>query len=595
MVVFDRDFDNPPRQHHPHTGHGAMPPTPPAEEKPYHAKRPHRKSRMGCRNCKTRKVKCDEKKPSCRNCTLRKESCNYPAQSPSSSGPAAISRCTTAEASSASSASASQSSLSLAAAASPAGSALPARRPISTPTGTFSALSTGALVIASPVTPSLSVSSASPLSHRAAVSPATSASTSLTHTQRSPPWAPLLPGSRRGSNDASSASDAGSELIVVNEPPFRFHGADDYDMKLLWFYTTDTYASFNIESGKIPFVDHILKTTIPKYAFQSRFLMDCILGLSALHMQSMNLPVPMSKAITYRARAFAGYRHAIEKADPNDFPALLVCSLLLTALSSELFREADMKPLYIIDWMVVWRGIGLIFDMIPVETLYSAVLEKLFSRPAFDLNLAALHIPGNLLFMVSTIKPGDEDYPYIDAYYDTLKFLGGIYAELEAGFSPILSLRIITWFTFVPKPFVELGRMHRPRALVILAHYLAFFKMVPNVWWIVGIGDRGIQDIIDALGPEWQTLLNVPRAAMGVCDRVELAKLIKGNHAWEPSTEKASDTPTMIMVNNVGVEVAYDKQRGWVPLFHNAAPENSSIGSSTPSPRYKGTLSPPQS
>ncbi|KAK4640271.1 hypothetical protein QC761_605550 [Podospora bellae-mahoneyi] len=47
-------------------------------EKPYHAKRPHRKSRTGCRNCKSRKVKCDEAKPSCRACTARNDRCVYP-------------------------------------------------------------------------------------------------------------------------------------------------------------------------------------------------------------------------------------------------------------------------------------------------------------------------------------------------------------------------------------------------------------------------------------------------------------------------------------------------------------------------------------
>lgn len=379
-------------------------------------------------------------------------------------------------------------------------------------------------------------------------------------------------GSRRQSHDASSSSDTDTtaELVIVDEPPFKFGGADEYDMRLLWFYTTETYASFSVETGKIPFIDRILKSTIPKFAFQSPFLMDCILGLSALHMQSLNLPVPQSKAISYRARAFAGYRQAIEKANPQDFPALLVCSLLLTALSSELFREADTKPLYIIDWMIVWRGIGLIFEIIPVDTLYHAGLEKLFSRPAFDLNQAALHIPNNLLFMVSSMKADDDDYVHNSTYYDTLKFLGGLYCELEAGFSPVLSLRIITWFTFIPKPFVELARKHRPRALLILAHYLAFLKLVPNIWWLAGIGNRGIQDIIDALDPEWQQFLNVPAAAMQLSDKVELAKLIKGNHAWEPSTEKASIVPPMAIVNNEGEEVTYDQQRGWVPLFHAA-------------------------
>lgn len=254
-------------------------------------------------------------------------------------------------------------------------------------------------------------------------------------------------------------------------------------MKLLWFYSTETYASFSIEAGRIPFIDKILKSHIITFAFQSPFLMDCILGLSALHMQSLHMTVPASKAITYRARAFSGYRRAIERADPKDFPALLACSLLLCMLSSEAFREPDMKPLYIIDWMVLWRGIGLIMDIIPIETLVSSGLEKLFSRPAFNLNQTALHIPNNLFFMITSIKEDDEDYPYIEAYYSTLKFLGGLYLELETGFSPVLSMRIITWFTFLPKPFIELGRKRRPRALVILAHYLSFLKMVEGVWW----------------------------------------------------------------------------------------------------------------
>lgn len=47
-------------------------------DKPYHAKRPHRKSRAGCINCKQRRVKCSEDKPRCRACTLRKEDCRYP-------------------------------------------------------------------------------------------------------------------------------------------------------------------------------------------------------------------------------------------------------------------------------------------------------------------------------------------------------------------------------------------------------------------------------------------------------------------------------------------------------------------------------------
>ncbi|KAF2011394.1 hypothetical protein BU24DRAFT_426470 [Aaosphaeria arxii CBS 175.79] len=37
----------------------------------------HRKSRLGCLNCKRRRIKCDEKKPQCSNCITRDINCDY--------------------------------------------------------------------------------------------------------------------------------------------------------------------------------------------------------------------------------------------------------------------------------------------------------------------------------------------------------------------------------------------------------------------------------------------------------------------------------------------------------------------------------------
>lgn len=237
-------------------------PPPPPEERPYHAKRPHRKSRLGCRNCKARKVKCDEAKPTCRNCSLRKDTCNYPAphgapsavQPSSSSGPAAA-----------------------------AAAASPGPDPVQ-PSSSTSAAST-----------TVRFAYGSPLSVRTAASPARP-------NQHYYSPGPPIDSSRRGSQGDASNSSGSTELIIVDEPPVKLAGTDEYDMKLLWFYSTETYASFSIEAGRIPFIDKILKSHIITFAFQSPFLMDCILGLSALHMQSLHMSVPLSKAITYRGK-----------------------------------------------------------------------------------------------------------------------------------------------------------------------------------------------------------------------------------------------------------------------------------------------------
>ncbi|EAW11062.1 Zn(II)2Cys6 transcription factor [Aspergillus clavatus NRRL 1] len=48
-----------------------------AQSPPYHARRPHKKSRSGCSTCKRRRVKCDETKPICRRCDKIGASCVY--------------------------------------------------------------------------------------------------------------------------------------------------------------------------------------------------------------------------------------------------------------------------------------------------------------------------------------------------------------------------------------------------------------------------------------------------------------------------------------------------------------------------------------
>lgn len=380
-----------------------------------------------------------------------------------------------------------------------------------------------------------------------------------------------------------SESDARSEInsaLVVSEPLFRPSPMEDMtDMRVLWFYTTNTFNSFSIEGGHSPVIDNVLKVKVVEHAFNSPFLMQCLLGLASLQMQSLNQEVPSAKAATYRARAFQGYRDAIEAARPTDFPALLACSLLMCALSSEMFRDPSSKPLYIVDWMTVWRGIGLIVEIITPLSMYNSGLAVLFFRPPIDLEKAARHIPNNLLFMVQSIKEGDADYADQQTYYATLKYLGSLYMELEKGFGPLLDLRIITFFTFIPKPFVPLAKEHRPRALIILAHYCAFTKLMVGPWWMRGIAVRQIREIREEVSQSWSHLLTVPQKVALLADPVEIAKEILDNNTWTAPEEDLHSGETrdprikeLRLINNEGVPTSIVDGR-WVLEAIEGAPD----------------------
>ncbi|RYP61227.1 hypothetical protein DL770_009832 [Monosporascus sp. CRB-9-2] len=320
--------------------------------------------------------------------------------------------------------------------------------------------------------------------------------------------------------------------VVFSEPLFRPAPiADADDMKMLWFWTAESFNSFSVKNCRSAIVDPVLKVKVVEHAFRSPFLMDALMALSALQMETMNRGVSPQRAAMYRTRAFAGYRSAIEAAMPMDLPALLACSLLMTALSSHVFRDPDRRRLYVVDWMQVWAGINLIFDLMSARAVRESGLSVLFYRPPVDLERAATYIPNNLLFMVTSIKPGDDDYQWQQVYYDALRHLGSLYMELDHGFGPVLDLRVVTFLTFL-KHFIPLGREHRPRALIILAHYLCFTKVTPNIWWVRGIADPEIDLICQMVGSEWGHLLRIPKKVRNAEDRVEIARIITDNRNW---------------------------------------------------------------
>ncbi|KAL2147898.1 hypothetical protein VTI28DRAFT_3376 [Corynascus sepedonium] len=414
-----------------------------AVEKPYHPKRPHRKSRAGCRNCKTRKVKCDEGRPACRMCTLRHETCVYMAP------PKRASR----------------------------------------------------------------VHSSSPAPSRDG-EPASSASRAL------------------GQQRCAGA--------VITQPQFRPGGYDDTDMRLLWFYTTATYSSFSTGSLKERNVDVILKVNVVQHAFANRFLMDTILGFSAMHINHLglkNMGVPRSLELQYRARAFETYRKAVEAADPATYPALLITSLFLCGLSTHVFRGEEARPFAILDWMTLWKGIGTIIGLIgfPDEQLYRTSFGALIFRPSIDMDASARCIPSQLLFMIASVKDGDPDFPLVKSYYGALQLLGSLYLELRNGFTPLLFLRVVTFFTFLSHPLLRAAREMRPRALVIVAHYLPFTRFKANhSWWVEDIAKYEIPNICNFLGPEWKTLLQLPMASLQAEDNMALARLLLGDPSWHP-------------------------------------------------------------
>ncbi|KAM4066948.1 fungal specific transcription factor [Hirsutella rhossiliensis] len=359
---------------------------------------------------------------------------------------------------------------------------------------------------------------------------------------------------------------------VVIDPPFLPSGSDVADMKLLWFFTNYTCSSFSVEGGAVRPVENVLRNDVVRMSLQAPFLRHTLLALAGLHQQTLHVDFDLCRALQHRANAFHDFRMAFEspRADMSDmFPAMLINSLLLTALTSQSFREWDSQDLYIINWMIIWRGIRIILDRIDKPTLANSGLQALFYRPLVDLKQAVVEIPANLLRMLHEIEVGEDDYPDAKIYFKTLKYLGSLYHHLRhRGFGAIMRLRIITWFTFLPGRFIDLARDKRPRALVIVAHYAAFLKLMGEVWWLKRVGDRALYDLCRFIDPKFFNLLQMPRAAQAMTDELSVARVILNDaewvsrvpagHHWDEQQE--SETRRLTWVNNEGREATLKEE-----------------------------------
>jgi hypothetical protein len=101
------------------------------------------------------------------------------------------------------------------------------------------------------------------------------------------------------------------------------------------------------------------------------------------------------------------------------------------------------------------------------------------------------------------------------AYRDTLTLLGSVYNAIQAGEPEYrICMRVVAFGAMAPKAFVGLLAQKRPRALVTLAHYMAFVKYIDSYWWFKGRAEKEILGIQNSLPHEWQWALRWPLAVL---------------------------------------------------------------------------------
>lgn len=274
-----------------------------------------------------------------------------------------------------------------------------------------------------------------------------------------------------------------------------------------------------------------LQLTIPGLAFENEYLMNGILGIASLHMQSL-VPNPdqvRRQTDIYRAKAISGFRQALTRIVPfsREYEAALVTSILIVVLCSIDYDPGE-GQLIVVNWFILYRGLSTVITMVTFPSVRSLSVGPIFRREISELKVVPV-VPTVLMDMVRSIPIDDPDFDMLEDYCKILDAIGMLYASLQQdGLGDGLFIRVVAWPSFSSHGFSQCASEYRPRALVILSYYLMFVKLGKELWWMKGVADRDIEGIKNIVGPKWQPFMLVPLQAMAMTGRNEIAKLMLG-------------------------------------------------------------------
>ena len=275
---------------------------------------------------------------------------------------------------------------------------------------------------------------------------------------------------------------------------------------------------------------NVLRFVLPELAFDNEFLLNAMLGIASLHRQRL-LPDPgntQKQTDLYRFKALNSFRQAVTSVGPDspNYEAALVMAVLIVVLCSQNYSSNENGELVIVRWIVLYRGLYHIIMLRTFPGISTTSVFPLFRRQLTELKTNPV-VPTILLNMLATIHPLDPDYPEVPYFCSILDSLGMLYASLhEDGVGVNLGVRVVTWPSHGSDPFAKCAKENRPRALVILAYYLIFIKLVKRLWWVEGVADREIKIIADIVGPKYSSYMKVPLRAVEMTDSEEIASLL---------------------------------------------------------------------
>ncbi|KAI3536075.1 fungal Zn binuclear cluster domain-containing protein [Colletotrichum filicis] len=344
----------------------------------------------------------------------------------------------------------------------------------------------------------------------------------------------------------SRVTREGEEPMLCDLRPLYTNREMDH-LRLLHHYSNFTVESFAATFQLEDRACRSLRLDIPQLAFQNHFLLDAIFSVALLHLSSTDESTKdgLPQLALYRDQAFRRLRIELMRSSqvsmverPNDrFRAVVATSILLAVTALAADRFSGDNGIWLTNYLALSIGPRTILPRrrttlsVPSSAGRGRGDKRTSDKDSDFSHICPVTIVPDLELVQMGIDESDEDWGHIDDLRRAVKGIKWLFGALFCSecdvFSrisdnerqPCIAYKVRIWpFAFVTSGFVDMARKKRPRALVVMAYYLAFFPWLLQTWLYRDVGPADMYKLTEAVGPTWQSCLAAPKVAVLVKD-----------------------------------------------------------------------------
>ncbi|UNI22774.1 hypothetical protein JDV02_008630 [Purpureocillium takamizusanense] len=287
------------------------------------------------------------------------------------------------------------------------------------------------------------------------------------------------------------------------------------ELRLLHHFTLFTSAT--LPGAHLKRIKDCWSIDVPRLAFTYKPLLHSVFAIAALHLSRANpdeagLP---DVHCMYLEQALREHRLCIGGMTTQTADAVCFTSILLQV---DVFATLQYRPVAsyepVNEWMYLVRG------SVPV---FEAALEimRRDTHPAniwyiidtFPISLRTNPDAGSFSFLLPSVPDDDDedDETALQAYRGAVAHVNATWLAMEAKEHPQISCRRLMVFPLlVTTEFIDLLEKRRPRAMVVLAYFLALLAPLSDIWWIGDTAHRYIVALRRILPDQWEHLMSWP-------------------------------------------------------------------------------------